>query len=137
MAAQVYTGKGGAVAFGPAGQEVTQRFDAWTLVVRADPIDSSDYDQPTRNFLHDLPVANIQFSGPYFDELLSLKPTDVAEVTLYLDEEGGVGFPLTTLITDCNLRLEVRGAARVEFAGVVTGNILESVANAFTQEIVL
>jgi hypothetical protein len=61
----------------------------------------------------------------------------VAEVTLYLDEEAGVGFPLTTLITDCNLRLETRGVARVEFAGVVTGNILESVANAFTEEITL
>lgn len=137
MAANVYKGKSGAVAFGPAGQEVTQRFDAWTLVVRADAIDTSDYDQPSRNFLHDLPVANLNFSGPYFDELLNLKVADVVEVTLYLDEEAGVGFPLTTLITDCNLRLETRGVARVEFAGVVTGNILESVANAFTEEITL
>jgi hypothetical protein len=137
MPATVYRGKGGAVAFGPAGQEVTQPFDAWTLVVRADAIDSSDFDQPSRNFLHDLPVANLNFSGPYFDELLNLKVTDTGEVTLFLDEEGDVGFPLTILVTDVNLRLETRGVARVEFAGVVTGNILESIADAFTEAIIL
>ena len=134
---QVFKGKSGAVAFGPAGQEVTQPFDAWVLVIRADPIDCSDYDQPTRNYLHDLPAAQVQFSGPYFDQKLNLKATDVAEVTLYLDEANDVSFRLTTLITDVNLRLETRGVARVEFAGVVTGNFLEDVANAFTQEVVL
>lgn len=135
--ATIYKGKKGAVSFGPAGQEVSHPFDAWTLVCRADPIDSSDFDQKSRNFLHDLPSATISVSGPYSDDLLALKVSDTVDVTLYLDEEGNIGFPLTTLITECNLRIDVRGVARLEIAGVVTGNFMESIEDAFTKEVTL
>lgn len=135
--ATIYKGKKAAVSFGPAGQEVSHSFDAWTLVCRADPIDSSDFDQSSRNFLHDLPSATISLSGPYPDEPLDLKASDTAEITLYLDEEQGIGFPLTTLITECSLRVDVRGIARMEVSGVVTGNIMESVTDAFTKEVAL
>lgn len=137
MPATVYRGKKAAVSFGPEGEGVTYPFDTWSLIVRADPIDSSDFDQPSRNFKHDLPSGTVTIGGPYTDEVMDIKVSDVVEITLFLDEEGNIGFPVTTLLTECSLRTDVRGAARLEISGVVTGNIMESVADAFTKEVIL
>ena len=135
--ATFYAGKKGAVSIGPEGEGVLFPFDSWTLSCRADPIDCSDYDQPTRNYLHDLQAATLNFSGPYSDDLMDLHVSDKLDVQLYLDEEGAVSFSLTTLVTEFNLRTDVRGVARLEVSGVATGNFMESVADEFTKEVVL
>lgn len=137
MAATIYKGSKAAVSFGPEGEEITYPFDTWSLIIRADPIDSSDFDQPSRKFKHDLPSATVTMGGPYTDEPLQVKAADVVEVTLFLDEEGNIGFPVTTLLTECSLRTDVRGVARLELSGVVIGNFMESVEDAFTKEVIV
>lgn len=135
MAVEFYRGTGGAVAFGPRNGNVIQPFQDWNLTVTTPEIDQSDYDQPTAKHAAGVSTAAVSFTGPYPTVPLLLKSGDRATVTLYLDESSDIGFTLPILVTSIGLRMNTRGVANMEVAGLCQGNFTDGDAN--TDEVTL
>lgn len=129
MATAFFSGKYGAVAFGPRIGGVKQPLSQWSVSVNTPEIDQSDYDQPTAKYAKGIPTAVVSFSGPYPTEPLLLKSGDNATVTLFLDYDYDVGFTLPIQVTTIGMSINTRGVAQFEGTAVCTGNFQDGDAN--------